>query len=61
MESKRRENIWESHDRDLRIEYFINNLVEELKSLPQSKRKTFILEKLRENIEENLILEDKYE
>jgi hypothetical protein len=58
MESKRREKIWETKDSDLRTDYFINNLVKELKQIPKSERKTFILKNLKESLEEDIKLED---
>ena len=57
MVIKKRNTIWESENRDLRIESLINNFVDDLKNISKTNRDSYILKKLREILEEKDILE----
>lgn len=49
--------IWESENTDIRIEKFIKDLAENLKTIPKSQKDTHINKMLREILEEKRILD----
>ena len=61
MDSTRGSEIWKSKNRDLDIERFIHDFIEELKETSQSNRDSYTLKVLREILEEKRIIEGIYE
>ena len=61
MDSTKGSEIWKNENRDLEIDKFIRDFVEELKGVSQSNKDSSTLKILREILEENKILEGTYE
>ena len=61
MDLERRDEIWETEDRDSMIERIIANFIEEIKSVSKSNKEKYVQEKLREILEEKRILEGIYD
>ena len=53
MESK----IWEQEDRDLRIKEILDNLAEDLRKIPKSRKDDYIKKNLREFINEKKVID----
>ena len=56
MDKKKSISIWESQDRDMKIQNFINRFIDDIKDLPKSKQDNFTLKKLREFIDEKKLM-----
>ncbi|MHA1284555.1 MAG: hypothetical protein ACTSQP_18810 [Promethearchaeota archaeon] len=61
MVLEKRNEIWESENRNIEIENFIVNLISKINTNPKSNINLMIEQALRELVEEKKILEGKYE
>ena len=61
MELENGSEIWESEDRDMKIEQFINLFAENLKKISKTSKESYITEVLRKVFEVKKILGDSYE
>ncbi len=57
MDLKRGNRIWESENRNFKLEIILKDFVGDLEKISKSKRDSYILKFFREIIEENRILE----
>ena len=56
MDKEKSNRVWESQDRDMKIQRFVNQFIGDIKNIPKSKQESFTLKKLREFIEEKRLL-----
>ena len=61
MVLEKRNEIWESENRNIEIENFIANLISKINTNPKSNINLIIEQALRDLVEEKKILEGKYE
>ncbi len=61
MELENGSEIWESENRDMKIEQFLNFFAKTLKKVSKSSKESYITEVLRKSFEEKKILGDSYE
>ena len=58
MKDQKNNTIWESSQQEAMIEHFIEEMVASIKNKADSKRETFIKEKLQDILQEKRLLRD---